>query len=148
VYDKLKLQINEAKSAVCSVFGRKFLGNTLWVAKGREVKCKVAHKALEARGYRRHDERNKARWALRPGDRNRRMPSGTYGGVGDGGGNPSSYPILFVMDSRGPRQRVASAGTACRASLQFVTRTGRRVAPAPRAPKRLRTVGPNDKTRP
>jgi len=46
LYDKLKLQINEAKSAVCSVFGRKFLGYTLWVAKGREVKCKVAHKAL------------------------------------------------------------------------------------------------------
>ncbi|MFT7775674.1 group II intron reverse transcriptase/maturase [Roseateles sp.] len=46
LYGKLKLQINEAKSAVCSVFGRKFLGYTLWVAKGREVKCKVAHKAL------------------------------------------------------------------------------------------------------
>jgi RNA-directed DNA polymerase len=46
LYGKLKLQINEAKSAVCSAFGRKFLGYELWVAKGREVKCKVAHKAL------------------------------------------------------------------------------------------------------
>ena len=46
LYDKLKLQINEAKSAVGSVLGRKFLGYTLWVAKGREVKCKVADKAL------------------------------------------------------------------------------------------------------
>jgi RNA-directed DNA polymerase len=46
IYGKLKLQINEAKSAVCSAFGRKFLGYELWVAKGREVKCKVAHKAL------------------------------------------------------------------------------------------------------
>jgi RNA-directed DNA polymerase len=45
LYGKLKLQINEAKSAVCSVFGRKFLGYELWVAKGREVKCKVAGKA-------------------------------------------------------------------------------------------------------
>lgn len=46
LYAKLKLQINEAKSAVASAFGRKFLGYALWVAKGREVKCAVAHKAL------------------------------------------------------------------------------------------------------
>jgi RNA-directed DNA polymerase len=46
LYGKLKLQINEAKSAVCSAFGRKFLGYALWVAKGREVKCTVAAKAL------------------------------------------------------------------------------------------------------
>ena len=47
LYGDLKLQINEAKSAVCSTFGRKFLGYELWVAKGREVKCAVAYKALE-----------------------------------------------------------------------------------------------------
>lgn len=46
LYAGLKLQINEAKSAVASVFGRKFLGYALWVARGREVKCKVADKAL------------------------------------------------------------------------------------------------------
>ncbi|MCE4536713.1 group II intron reverse transcriptase/maturase [Pelomonas sp. P7] len=46
LYGKLKLQINEAKSAVCSALGRKFLGYELWVAKGREVKCKVAQKAM------------------------------------------------------------------------------------------------------
>jgi RNA-directed DNA polymerase len=46
LYGELRLQINEAKSAVCSAFGRKFLGYALWVAKGREVKCKVADKAL------------------------------------------------------------------------------------------------------
>ena len=46
LYGELKLQINEAKSAVCSAVGRKFLGYALWVAKGREVKCAVAHKAL------------------------------------------------------------------------------------------------------
>lgn len=46
LYGKLKLQINEAKSAVGSAFGRKFLGYALWVAPGREVKCKVADKAL------------------------------------------------------------------------------------------------------
>jgi RNA-directed DNA polymerase len=47
LYDGLKLQINEAKSAVASVFGRKFLGYALWVAKGKEVKCKVAEKPLQ-----------------------------------------------------------------------------------------------------
>lgn len=47
LYAGLKLQINEAKSAVASAFGRKFLGYELWVAKGREVKCAVAHKALD-----------------------------------------------------------------------------------------------------
>ena len=47
LYAGLGLQINEAKSTVGSVFGRKFLGYALWVAKGREVKCKVADKALD-----------------------------------------------------------------------------------------------------
>jgi RNA-directed DNA polymerase len=47
LYTGLKLQINEAKSAVSSAFGRKFLGYALWVAKGKEVKCAVAHKALD-----------------------------------------------------------------------------------------------------
>ena len=46
LYAGLKLQINEAKSAVASAFGRKFLGYSLWVAKGKEVKCKVAEKPL------------------------------------------------------------------------------------------------------
>ena len=47
LYDGLKLQINEAKSAVASAYGRKFLGYSLWAAKGREVKFKVAQKALQ-----------------------------------------------------------------------------------------------------
>jgi hypothetical protein len=38
--------VNESKSAVASVFGRKFLGYSLWVGAGREVKRKVADKAL------------------------------------------------------------------------------------------------------
>jgi RNA-directed DNA polymerase len=46
LYAGLKLQINEAKSAVGNALGRKFLGYALWVAKGREVKCKVAQKPL------------------------------------------------------------------------------------------------------
>lgn len=46
LYAGLRLQINEAKSAVASAFERKFLGYELWVAKGKEVKCAVAHKAL------------------------------------------------------------------------------------------------------
>ena len=48
LYAGLKLQINEAKSAVCSALGRKFLGYALWVGKGREVKCAVAKKALDS----------------------------------------------------------------------------------------------------
>jgi RNA-directed DNA polymerase len=47
LYTGLKLQINEAKSAVGSAFGRKFLGYALWVAQGREVKCAVSAKALD-----------------------------------------------------------------------------------------------------
>ena len=47
LYGDLKLQINEAKSAVGSALGRKFLGYELWMAKGNEVKCAVAHKALD-----------------------------------------------------------------------------------------------------
>jgi len=46
-YAKLHLAVNESKSAVASVFGRKFLGYSLWVGAGREVKRKVADKALE-----------------------------------------------------------------------------------------------------
>ena len=46
LYAGLKLQINDAKGAVASAFGRKFLGYSLWVAKGKEVKCKVAEKPM------------------------------------------------------------------------------------------------------
>lgn len=45
-YAKLHLVVNESKSAVASVFGRKFLGYSLWVAPGGEVKRKVAAKPL------------------------------------------------------------------------------------------------------
>ena len=46
-YDRLHLTINESKSAVASVFGRKFLGYALWLASGGEVKRAVSTKALE-----------------------------------------------------------------------------------------------------
>lgn len=45
-YRRLRLKINEAKSAVASVFGRKFLGYSLWVAAGGAIKRKVAAKPL------------------------------------------------------------------------------------------------------
>jgi RNA-directed DNA polymerase len=45
-YAKLRLKVNEAKSAVASVFGRKFLGFSFWVAPGDKVKCGVAAKPL------------------------------------------------------------------------------------------------------
>ncbi|MDC6177122.1 group II intron reverse transcriptase/maturase [Ralstonia solanacearum] len=46
LYGKLRLKVNEAKSAVASVFGRKFLGYSFWVAAGGVVKRQVAVKPL------------------------------------------------------------------------------------------------------
>src|SRR5471030_552720 len=48
LYGKLHLAVNETKSAVASVFGRKFLGYSFWVAPGGVVKRKVAVKPLAA----------------------------------------------------------------------------------------------------
>jgi group II intron reverse transcriptase/maturase len=45
-YAKLRLRVNEEKSAVARVWDRKFLGYSFWVAKGRVVKLRVAAKAL------------------------------------------------------------------------------------------------------
>lgn len=47
-YGRLKLRINEAKSAVDRPWNRKFLGYSFWVAPGRKVTPKVAPKALDA----------------------------------------------------------------------------------------------------
>ena len=46
-YAKLRLRINEEKSAVARVWDRKFLGYSFWVAPGGEVKRRVSPKALE-----------------------------------------------------------------------------------------------------
>lgn len=48
LYAKLRLQINEAKSAVARPWGRTFLGYSFWVAPGRQVKRRVAPAALAA----------------------------------------------------------------------------------------------------
>lgn len=48
LYARLRLRINEAKSAVARPWERKFLGYSFWVAPGRKVKRRVAPKALEA----------------------------------------------------------------------------------------------------
>jgi len=45
-YAKLRLTVNEAKSAVANVAGRKFLGYSFWFAPKGEVKRKVATKPL------------------------------------------------------------------------------------------------------
>ena len=47
LYAKLRLRVNEEKSAVARVWGRKFLGYSFWVAKGRVVQLSVAAKALK-----------------------------------------------------------------------------------------------------
>ncbi len=46
-YAKLRLTVNETKSAVSSVFGRKFLGYSLWTAPKGEIKRAVSAKARE-----------------------------------------------------------------------------------------------------
>ena len=47
-YEQLRLRINESKSAVTSVFGRKFLGYALWQTRDGEVRRAVSAKALQA----------------------------------------------------------------------------------------------------
>ncbi|MDG4869020.1 group II intron maturase-specific domain-containing protein, partial [Guyparkeria sp. 1SP6A2] len=47
-YNKLRLVINESKSAVASVFGRQFLGYALWQGRGGDVRRAVSAKALQA----------------------------------------------------------------------------------------------------
>jgi group II intron reverse transcriptase/maturase len=48
LYAKLKLRINESKSAVAKPWDRKFLGYSFWVAAGKLIKRRVAPKALAA----------------------------------------------------------------------------------------------------
>jgi RNA-directed DNA polymerase len=48
LYSRLRLTVNEAKSAVTSVFGRKFLGYSFWVAPGGTIKRRVAKKPMAA----------------------------------------------------------------------------------------------------
>jgi hypothetical protein len=46
LYAKLRLRVNEAKSAVDLAWTRKILGYSFWVAPGRTVKRRVASKAI------------------------------------------------------------------------------------------------------
>src|SRR3984893_18758569 len=46
LYGKLRLTVNETKSAVASVFGRKFLGYGFWPGPDGVIKRKVADKPL------------------------------------------------------------------------------------------------------
>jgi RNA-directed DNA polymerase len=46
LYGRLRLKVNESKSAVASVFQRKFLGFSFWVAAGGKIKLRVAAKAM------------------------------------------------------------------------------------------------------
>jgi len=48
LYARLRLRVNEAKSAVARPQDRKFLGYSFWVAKGHEIRRRVAPKALAA----------------------------------------------------------------------------------------------------
>jgi RNA-directed DNA polymerase len=46
LYGRLKLKVNEAKSAVAGALGRKFLGYAFWAARDGQIKCAVASKPL------------------------------------------------------------------------------------------------------
>jgi hypothetical protein len=46
LYGRLRLRINESKSAVARVWTRKFLGFSFWVAPGRKIRIRVADQAL------------------------------------------------------------------------------------------------------
>ena len=46
LYARLRLTVNETKSTVASVFRRKFLGYSFWVAPGGKIKRRVADKAM------------------------------------------------------------------------------------------------------
>jgi RNA-directed DNA polymerase len=46
LYGRLRLRVNEAKSTIASVFRRKFLGYSFWVAAGGKIKRRVATKAI------------------------------------------------------------------------------------------------------
>jgi len=48
LYGRLGLRVNESKSAVASVFGRKFLGYSLWLAPDGKIRRVTATKALGA----------------------------------------------------------------------------------------------------
>ena len=48
LYARLRLRVNEAKSAVARPWSRKFLGYSFWVAPGRVIKRRVAAKTLAA----------------------------------------------------------------------------------------------------
>ncbi len=48
IYERLHLKVNETKSRVCSAFGSKYLGYSLWVAPKGEVKRRVSDKARKA----------------------------------------------------------------------------------------------------
>jgi len=48
IYARLRLRINESKSAVALASDRKFLGYSFWISSKNEVRRRVASKALEA----------------------------------------------------------------------------------------------------
>ena len=48
LYARLRLRVNEFKSAIARVWYRKFLGFSLWVAAGKRVRRRVSREALDA----------------------------------------------------------------------------------------------------
>ncbi len=63
LYGKLRLQVNEEKSAVARVWDRQFLGYSFWVAAGKVVKRRVSKKALTKFKERVRQDYKPERWA-------------------------------------------------------------------------------------
>jgi group II intron reverse transcriptase/maturase len=61
LYARLRLRVNEMKSAVARPWERKFLGYSFWVAPGKVVRRRVAPKALEAMKQRVRDITTRSR---------------------------------------------------------------------------------------
>ncbi len=61
-YAKLRLRINEAKSAVALAWDRKFLGYSFWVAKDETIKRRIADQALEEMKHRVRAHYEPHRW--------------------------------------------------------------------------------------
>jgi len=85
LYAGLRLQVNEAKSAVAPVWERKFLGFSFQVGRGGKVKRRIADKALETM-----KERIRELTGRNSGDGTCRDTSRTYVGTCWGGRNTSA----------------------------------------------------------
>ena len=117
LYARLRLRVNEEKSAVAPAWDRKFLGYSFWVAPGRSVKCRVAPKALEELKDRVRADHGSERWTEHHASRAR-----SCGAISWAGRSTSSSPTR-PRSSR--TRRLDSPSTASAATQTVETRPTR-----------------------